>query len=97
MKTDIQRQYDEIIAPHYDLDPQQVTTNALGIALGQLSSAMLDRSASQPLDLLDVGIGRHDEDNDRVLGEGGGVEGGGPWSEAGQTWNGPGQARAGGG
>ncbi len=57
MKTDIQRQYDEIIAPHYDLDPQQVTTNALGIALGQLSSAMLDRSASQPLDLLDVGIG----------------------------------------
>lgn len=57
MKTEIQRQYDEIIAPHYDLDPQQVTTNALGIALGQIDSAALDGAAAPPIDILDVGIG----------------------------------------
>lgn len=50
-----------------------------------------------PCHLLDIGVGRDDQDDDRVLGEGGGVERGGPRSEAGQTWNGLGQARAGGG
>lgn len=57
MKTDIQRQYDEIIAPHYDLDPLQVTTNALGIALEQLSLSPLELPNNAPLDMLDVGIG----------------------------------------
>ncbi len=57
MNTDIQRQYDEIIAPHYDLDPLQVTTNALGMALGHLAAAELERTSSGPLDVFDVGIG----------------------------------------
>jgi SAM-dependent methyltransferase len=56
MKTDIERQYDEIIAPHYDLDPQQVTTNALKLALAQLAASDFERSTG-PLDVFDVGIG----------------------------------------
>jgi SAM-dependent methyltransferase len=32
----IQRQYDEVIAPHYDLDPQSVIGRALDIALRQI-------------------------------------------------------------
>ena len=56
MQTDvIQRQYDEVIAPHYDHDPQDVTTRSLDIAIELLRRhESLD---SQPIKVLDLGMG----------------------------------------
>lgn len=55
----IQRQYDDLIAQHYDLDPQNVTGNSLKQAVGHLrSEGVLDRSThSEPLEVLDLGLG----------------------------------------
>lgn len=55
----IQRQYDDVIAEHYDLDPQNVTGNSLDQAVEHLrSEGLLDRSAQAgPLEVLDLGMG----------------------------------------
>jgi SAM-dependent methyltransferase len=58
MKTEtIQRQYDEIIAPHYDLDPQSVTRDSLERAAEQLRRRHLLGNGAGPLRVLDVGMG----------------------------------------
>jgi SAM-dependent methyltransferase len=51
----IQRQYDEVIAPHYDLDPQGVTGRSLERALGQIRKQLADPET--PLKVLDIGVG----------------------------------------
>lgn len=52
----IRRQYDELIAAHYDRDPQSLTTDSLDRALEQLEAAgVLD--GSDPLKVLDLGMG----------------------------------------
>jgi SAM-dependent methyltransferase len=56
MKTQtIQRQYDEVIAPHYDLDPQSVTGTSLRRAAEQIRRQRLLEGG--PLRVLDVGVG----------------------------------------
>ncbi len=57
LKADIQRQYNEVIAPHYDLDPQLVTGRALGRVLAQLREESCLSPELPPLDVLDVGFG----------------------------------------
>jgi ubiquinone/menaquinone biosynthesis C-methylase UbiE len=53
----IQRQYDEVIAPHYDFDPQAVTGRSLDMALEQvLRCGGLDVDGA-PLRALDLGMG----------------------------------------
>src|SRR5260370_31167042 len=52
----IQRQYDEVIAPHYDLDPQSVLGPALDRAAAQIQSENLLRAGACPR-VLDLGIG----------------------------------------
>src|SRR5262249_40526745 len=52
----IQRQYDEVIAPHYDLDPQSVIGPSLTPALGQIQRANLFGLGTD-LRVLDLGIG----------------------------------------
>lgn len=56
-KADIQRQYDEVIAPHYDLDPLAIVGDSLGRALAQVTHVDCLSSILPPLDVLDVGIG----------------------------------------
>jgi SAM-dependent methyltransferase len=52
----IRRQYDEVIAPHYDSDPQGVTGRSLDRALDQIRRLrVLD--GDRPLNVLDVGVG----------------------------------------
>jgi hypothetical protein len=53
----IQRQYNEVIAAHYDLDPQFVTTRALACALDQLKDTKCLSVGLPTLDLLDLGMG----------------------------------------
>jgi SAM-dependent methyltransferase len=53
----IQRQYDEVIAPHYDLDPQSVIGDSLDRAMGQIEEAGLLSQRRPPLNVLDVGMG----------------------------------------
>ena len=50
----VQRHYDQVIAPHYDQDPQAVLSNSLGRALYQLRAQKL---LKQELEVLDVGVG----------------------------------------
>jgi len=58
MKTNtIQRQYDEVIAPHYDRDPQSVTGHALARAAEQIRQHYFLDTTAEPLRALDVGIG----------------------------------------
>src|SRR5262245_2143922 len=52
----IQRQYDEVIAPRYDLDPQSVIRPSLDRAAAQIQSQDLFGSDA-PLRVLDLGIG----------------------------------------
>jgi SAM-dependent methyltransferase len=57
MKTcTIQRQYDEVIAPHYDLDPQSVTRDSLDRAADQLRRRLVGNGTGR-LRVLDVGVG----------------------------------------
>lgn len=51
----IQRQYDEVVAEHYDFDPQGVTGAALDRAMAQLRAWAPE--ADDPLRVLDLGIG----------------------------------------
>jgi SAM-dependent methyltransferase len=58
MKTKtIQRQYDEVIAPRYDLDPQSVTGPSLNRAAGQIRRQQLLGDGAARLRVLDVGVG----------------------------------------
>jgi SAM-dependent methyltransferase len=52
----IQQQYDEVIAPHYDLDPQGVTVGSLQRAVKQLQQWGGDGDGT-PLRVFDVGMG----------------------------------------
>jgi SAM-dependent methyltransferase len=54
---EIQRQYDEVIAPHYDLDPLAVTGRSLDRALAQLKDVGCLLGVLPTMDVLDVGIG----------------------------------------
>lgn len=55
----IQRQYDDVIAQHYDLDPQNITNKSLDLALQHLRDHGLLRfnPALPPLEVLDLGMG----------------------------------------
>ncbi len=55
--AEIQRQYDEVIAPHYDRDPLAVTGRALNRAVAHLSEAGCLSRIQPPAAVLDVGIG----------------------------------------
>lgn len=52
----IQRQYDEVIAPHYDRDPEAILATSLGKALAQLREHGFG-SGDRPLRVLDIGMG----------------------------------------
>jgi hypothetical protein len=53
----IRRQYDEVIAPHYDFDPQSVIGSSLDRAVGQVRDRQLLGDAVTQLRVLDVGVG----------------------------------------
>jgi SAM-dependent methyltransferase len=57
MQTTIQRQYDDVIAPHYDNDAQSITGPSLGRALAQILDADLLGDSRPTIDVLDVGCG----------------------------------------
>lgn len=58
MTTDtIQRQYDEVIASHYDLDPQSVTGDTLDRAAEQIRMQHILGDGSTRLRVYDVGMG----------------------------------------
>lgn len=58
MQTElIQRQYNEIIAPHYDLDPQGLIGRSLTKALEQIQSLRDEIGTDEILKVLDVGCG----------------------------------------
>jgi SAM-dependent methyltransferase len=52
----IQRHYDEVIASHYDLDPQSVLGDSLERAVAHIQRHVMP-AASAPLRVLDVGMG----------------------------------------
>jgi SAM-dependent methyltransferase len=53
----IQRQYDEVIAPYYDQDPQSVIGQSLDRATAQIRSEHLPDNGIGPLRVLDLGVG----------------------------------------
>jgi SAM-dependent methyltransferase len=53
----IQRQYDEVIAPYYDVDPQSVIGDSLNKAVAQLSEEPSARNPTTALRVLDLGMG----------------------------------------
>lgn len=53
----IQRQYNEVVASHYDLDPQEVIGRSLTLALDQLRGEHLLDESVERLKVLDVGMG----------------------------------------
>jgi SAM-dependent methyltransferase len=55
--TVIQRQYDEVIASHYDLDPKSVIGDSLNRAVAQLRKQDLLDAGGVPLRVLDLGVG----------------------------------------
>lgn len=55
--TIIQRHYDEVIASHYDVDPQSVIGDSLGRAIGQIRRRQADIVGAAPLNVLDLGVG----------------------------------------
>jgi SAM-dependent methyltransferase len=58
MTTDtIQRQYDEVIASHYDLDPQSVTGDTLDRAAEQIRKQQILDDGRERLRVYDVGMG----------------------------------------
>src|SRR5262249_49656901 len=52
----IQRQYDEVVAPHYDLDPQEVIGRSLDFAVAQVREHILANQSAR-LKVLDMGVG----------------------------------------
>jgi len=58
MTTDtIRRQYNEVIATHYDLDPQSITGNTLDRAVRQISKQGILDDRPEPIRVYDVGMG----------------------------------------
>jgi SAM-dependent methyltransferase len=53
----IRRQYDEVIAPHYDFDPQSVIGSSLDRAASQIRDQQLLGNGVTRLRVLDVGVG----------------------------------------
>ena len=53
----IQRQYDELIAENYDLDPQDLTRITLDQAFLQLANANILSGESPTMKVLDLGMG----------------------------------------
>jgi SAM-dependent methyltransferase len=53
----IQRQYDEVVAPHYDLDPRSVIGLSLALAVEQIRKRRLLGGGAGRLQVLDVGVG----------------------------------------
>jgi SAM-dependent methyltransferase len=53
----LQRQYSEVVAPYYDLDPQGVTRRALEMALDQIRELQLFGVGLESLNVLDLGMG----------------------------------------
>lgn len=53
----IQRQYDEVIAPHYDNDPQSTTRNSLTRAVEQIRQQEIFADGSAFFKVLDLGMG----------------------------------------
>jgi SAM-dependent methyltransferase len=53
----IQRQYDEVVAPHYDLDPHAVIGRSLDLAIRQIRRRQLLEDGPGRLQVLDVGVG----------------------------------------
>jgi SAM-dependent methyltransferase len=53
----IQRQYDEVISPHYDRDPQSVIGDSLERAADQIQNRKVLGSNSARTRILDVGVG----------------------------------------
>jgi SAM-dependent methyltransferase len=53
----VQRQYDEVIASHYDFDPQEVVGLSLDRALEQVRRADIGCTSDGPVKVLDVGMG----------------------------------------
>jgi SAM-dependent methyltransferase len=56
-KEVIQRQYDEVIAKHYDVDPQGVIQQTISTALDQLDHLDLLKAGLPALRVLDLGVG----------------------------------------
>jgi SAM-dependent methyltransferase len=52
----IQRHYDEVIAPHYDLDPQSVLGDSLDRAIAQIAR-QFGGAGRRRLQVLDIGMG----------------------------------------
>src|SRR5262245_1370328 len=53
----IQRHYDEVIASHYDFDPQSCIGDSLGRAIAQLRRWQSDEAGAALRNVLDVGMG----------------------------------------
>src|SRR5262249_57863141 len=53
----IQRQYDEVISPHYDLDPHGVIGHSLDRAAEQILVQAVPLDTDAPLRVLDGGVG----------------------------------------
>jgi len=53
----IRRQYDEIIASNYDLDPQGITGDSQDFAIGQLKQENVLAAGLPTLNVLDIGMG----------------------------------------
>ncbi len=53
----IQRQYDEVIAPRYDFDPQSVIGDSLDLAIEQIRRQERDRDDGTSRYVLDLGVG----------------------------------------
>lgn len=53
----IQRQYDEVIAPRYDFDPQSVIGDSLERAIEQIQRQKRAPSDDEPMTVLDLGVG----------------------------------------
>jgi SAM-dependent methyltransferase len=57
MQTEIQRQYDEVIASRYDFDPQGLTGKALDRAVAMMEGRLPGEPDELPLKVLDLGCG----------------------------------------
>ena len=55
--TTIQRHDDEVIASHYDFDPQSVIDDSLSRAIAQIRARQSHDAGARPLNVLDVGVG----------------------------------------
>jgi SAM-dependent methyltransferase len=70
----IHRAYNDVVAPHYDLDPQGVISRSLEIAVQQLRKEDCLGAGREPFQVLDIGMGTgqflgklKDQANDQVV------------------------------